>query len=145
MNVWMKKYRVFSFIVYCITFIGVSSPLLASCLNNGHKISDTKIGSKTWNVITDKDFGLKQAIFFNDNKGGLVKLGAGYKNLNHHFEKDISAIVIDGDVEITSNGETTTYSQGDYYEIPANACLSSFSKKGALVAILGARPGESKK
>jgi len=56
-----------------------------------------------WKTINDKDAGSKQAIYFHNGKGGLIKIGSGYKNVNHHFKHELTCIVIEGKLELSVN------------------------------------------
>ena len=130
-----------------VCFIAMSvwcSTATANCSNDEHRVKATKINQHNWKLINDNYSDPKQAIFFHDDKGCVVKIKAGYKHPIHHYEHDIMLIIIEGDLHITVGSKTTDYSKGAYITIPANTCFSSFSKKGAMVALLGAKPGESK-
>lgn len=144
MNRNLKK-AVYAMPLICSIMLGASfSPAYADCQSNGQKILSTKVNEKNWKSIDDHYSGVKKAIFFHDDKGGLVKFKAGYKHPSHYYDKDLTVLVIEGDYNITLDGKMTRYSKGEYIIIPANTCFSSFSKKGAILAMLGAKPGESK-
>lgn len=142
MNTKIKK----AFILPAICSIALSvlaSPVLANCSNNDQKIQATKVEKRSWVTLDNHYSSPKQVIFFHDDKGGLVKFEAKYKNPPHHYATDITAVIVEGDFHITVDGHTTRYTKGDYITIPANTCFNSFSNKGAMVVLLGAKPGES--
>ncbi|HCC3092930.1 TPA: cupin domain-containing protein, partial [Legionella pneumophila] len=83
--------------------------------------------------------------FFHDNKSGLVKFKAGYKNPPHYYENDLAGIMLSGEIDFKINGKTISLSEGDYFTIPARTCFSSFSKNGATIAMFGHKPGSYEK
>ena len=121
------------------------SPAIAECSNKGQNIRATKSDNMLWQTIDNKYSDPKEVIVFHDGKGVLIKVNAGYKNPIHHYEHDIAVIIIEGDFNITLDNKTTSYAKGEYITIPANTCFNTFSKNGAMLAMLGATPGESKK
>lgn len=130
----------------CLVLAIGSTTASAYCTNNGkNQIQATTINKHSWKQINDHYSSPKQAIFFHDDSGGLIKLKAGYKHPVHHYNKKIGILIIDGDLNITLNDKTTTYSKGSYITIPAKTCFNSSSDKGALIAIFGVKPGESNK
>lgn len=139
-----KTKRTFILPAICsIALYVLASPVMATCSHNEQKIQATKVEKKSWVTMNNQYSNPKQVIFFHDDKGGLIKVEAKYTNPPHHYAADIAVVIVEGDFHITADGNTTNYSKGDYITIPANTCFNSFSNKGAMLVLLGAKPGES--
>lgn len=128
-----------------VMMVGISTYVFAACPSNKQTIDVTKVTEQKWKKLKDDYSDPKQYIVFHDKKGGLIKLPPGYKNPPHHYENDVSGIVISGDLSLVVNGKTITLGQGDYFTVPGRVCFVSFSRHGAIIALLGHTPGSYEK
>ncbi|CCD05654.1 TPA: cupin domain-containing protein [Legionella pneumophila] len=135
----------FGFLAVAMMLVGICTSVFATCPTNKQTISVTKANEQQWKEINDHHSHPKHAIFFHDNKSGLVKFKAGYKNPPHYYENDLAGIIISGEIDFKVNGKTISLSEGDYFTIPARTCISSFSKNGATIAMFGHKPGSYEK
>ncbi len=122
--------------IYFIQLALFCLPVLASSTSKAQEMEFTRASSASWVASTDRDAGSKEFSKFHNLEGGLVKLSPNYLHGGHSYKHSAAVVIIEGDLTIATNGKTTTFNQADFYTLPGNTCITTSSKKGAILAVL---------
>ncbi|WP_454782452.1 cupin domain-containing protein [Legionella sp. WA2022007384] len=120
------------------------SALGAECKGNAEHFESGTANHEKWRLIGNSySKSTRQAILFNEFKGGIVKLPKGHNHPKHFYKQKLLVVIMEGTLHLHLNGKTTTYKKGEYFILPAYTCFSSHTKTGATIVIVGAKPGDS--
>ncbi|KTC91272.1 cupin domain-containing protein [Fluoribacter dumoffii] len=138
------QYTLVSIFAGIVLLLSFSSSVFAQCQGNAEPFESGTAKHEQWKSIGNSySKSKRQAVLFNNFKGGIAKLPAGHNHPPHFYKHKLLVVVMEGTLHLHLNGKTTTYSKGEYFILPAYTCFSSHSKHGATVVMVGAKPGDS--
>ncbi|QMT61653.1 AraC family ligand binding domain-containing protein [Legionella sp. PC997] len=127
-----------------ILLLGLSTSGFAQCKGNAESFESGTAKHEKWQSIGNSySKSTRQAVLFKEMKGGIAKLPAGHNHPPHFYKHKLLVVIMEGTLHLHINGKTTTYSKGEYFILPAYTCVSSHSKNGATIVMVGAKPGDS--